>query len=256
MPEDEDVKTGEEAVVENTGEVEEKINEGEPSDSIGDGDGEVKGGEEDEAGEVKLPEEEQIPWWKNEEVVSPGFKSESEALKSIKEQRSWATRTAQENQNLKLRDEAWTKFKNGDIDESEIDKYVSERETEIAKKAEKAKAENILSEERVMLAIEVGKVRHKDIVIDENLPLLNALAYTSDKETPLERLEDAVVAFKRIAGISDSKKSTVKATQTEMKKIAQTEDAGAKSKKVSQNAWDLSSKEFDEAVQNLAVKQI
>ena len=239
----------EEIIEETPGEVTEQVSEG----TVVETEEEVSIVEQAEEGvgegavKEKVPEvlpEESKAWWQNDENVSPGFKSEEEALKSIKEQRAWANRTQQENKRLKLRDEAFVKFRNGDIDESEIEQYVQTKETEFAEKIKKEKSDNDLILERVNMAVEVGRVRHPDIIIDENMHLINALAYTSDKETPLERLEDAVVAFKRIAGMSDVKKNTVKATQEEMKLASQTETPGSSQKETPADVWDKSSEDF------------
>lgn len=188
-----------------------------------------------------------------EDLDNGRFKSEEEAVKSMKEQRAWTTKTAQDNSRLKREKEAYRKFANGELDTDNVEEYLAKEEERAVGDQEAEQAREREWAGNVKLILEVGKAKWPEVVTDANIPFLDPFFKLSTKETPLERLEDAVQAFVKIQG---SNMSGVKETQEQMKMLANgmTETPGGKKAEVKKNDWEnMSSEEFRKEADRVAM---
>lgn len=226
-------------------ETEEQANEEETPQEESDKEGaeESEGGEGEEAEpEPEKEEAKEKPleptWWEKK-----GFLDEEAAVKSVEEQRSWATRTSQENARLKRSEEAFRKYYNGELETDDIEQYIKDQEDRISREEQQKQNVDQLWNERVKVALEAGKGKWPDIVTDENIPVLDAFFLNSKKESPLERLEEAVDTFKKIQG---SNLKELKKTQDQMKSMADSasEPPAGRQEKAKKDYWNMSEEEF------------
>lgn len=193
--------------------------------------------EETAAEENPVPD----PWWKE-----MGYTDEKTAVNSQKEQRAWTTQTSQENAKLKRSEEAYRKFSAGELQTEDIQKYIDDREIQIAKEEQQSTGAAKLYEERTVVAVDAFKLKYPTIVTDENMPALDAFFRASKREAPKDRLAEAVTAFKRIQ---------VQQTQEVMKSIADdtSESPAGKQEKVQKDYWAMSAKDFKKEANKLVM---
>jgi hypothetical protein len=193
--------------------------------------------------EVAAPEPVKPDWW-----ATKGFKSEEAALNSIEEQRVWATKTSMENSKLKVREETYRKVASGELANEDAERFIKGEEDRLESDARKKTEDDVLQRERIDAAIEVGRIKHPDIVTDENMPILDALFKSSTESSPLKALEDAVSMFKQMKGPS----AKVITEQNRMKDLADAAEApSGRQKEEGKGAWDLTEEEFRQNTQKV-----
>jgi hypothetical protein len=233
--------------------VEEKVEtpEGEKPEAEAKGEAEAEaeptGAPPEVKAEAAAPEPAKPDWW-----ATKGFKSEEAALNSIDEQRAWATKTAMENAKLKVREETYRKVARGELENEEAENFIRGEEDRLESDARKKTEDDVLQRERIEAAIEVGKIKHPDIVTDANMPILDALFRSSAEATPLKALEDAVKMFKQMKGPSAEEKKRVIEAQNKMKDLADAAEAPTgRQEEIEKSVWDLTDEEFRQKTQKV-----
>lgn len=213
---------------------------------------------EDLKGEAPPEPELQKPWYQDNGFT---FKSEEDAIKSMKELRGYSTKTAQDLALAKNSLDMYGKYIRGELTLEEgqtIESYVA-GENDRYLQEEKERISQLESDAKMIeQSIGVMKRLYPKIYTDDNLPILNVLAYQSEKNTPLERMEDAAEMYKEKFGhLSKKEKEDIVTEQERMKAEANLEGPGGRGKPSdeTESAWDLSTEDFRKRMENVTYRQ-